>query len=233
MCRQCLDVRPVVRHVPGLGPVHAAASYGGAVRSAIIHYKDRRRRDLRPVLAALLSSAIAASRAAEPSGSGLRPDTPGPLPPGSGRARPVLVPVPSTARADPERGGDHMRRLARSAGRAEGLRSAPILRVARPIEDAAGLSAQARRDNIAGAYVCHPRRTMGPAGGSIRWPAVRAGPVILVDDVITTGASLLEAARTLRAAGYHIQGVAVVAVVPLAVRLGSRVSDRDRTPGRR
>ena len=193
VCVECLDVRPVVRYVPGLGAVHGAASYGGPVRSAIIHYKDRRRRDLRALLAAMLASAVAAARASN-----------GDV---SGQARPLLVPIPSTRRAARERGGDHMRRLATSAGRAERLHSAPILRVNRPIDDAAGLGAKARRANIAGAYICRK--------------SLRAGPVILVDDVITTGASLLEAARTLRAAGYVVQGVAVVAIVPLAVRIGS------------
>lgn len=202
VCAQCLDVRPVVRYVPGLGAVHGAASYGGAVRAAIIHYKDRRRRDLRAVLAALLGSAVAAARASAAHDSG--------------PVRPLLVPIPSTQRAARDRGGDHMRRLAISAGRAERVRSAPILRVNRPIEDAARLGAQARRDNIAGAYVC---RT-----------SARAGPVILVDDVITTGASLLEAARTLRTAGYRVEGVAVIAIVPLAARINSPAA-RARSPG--
>ena len=119
VCAQCLDVRPVVRYVPGLGAVHGAASYGGAIRSAIIHYKDRRRRDLRALLAALLGSAVAAARVSPtgvPDRDSGRAD--------SGRARPLLVPIPSTERAARERGGDHMRRLAASVGRAERLRSA-------------------------------------------------------------------------------------------------------------
>ena len=126
--------------------------------------------------------------------------------PRSGPTRPVLVPIPSTARAARERGGDHMRRLAASAGRAERLGSAPILRVARPNRGRG-------RAWGAGPPRQHRRRLRlshrpGPC------------PVILVDDVITTGASLLEAARTVRAAGHRVQGVAVVAIVPLAQRTG-------------
>ena len=59
----------------------------------------------------------------------------------------------------------------------------------------------ARTANITGAYVC---RGVAPA---------RAGPVILVDDVITTGASLREATRCLTAAGYRVSACAVIALV--------------------
>jgi orotate phosphoribosyltransferase len=44
--------------------------------------------------------------------------------------------------------------------------------------------------------------------------------VILVDDVITTGASLREATRCLKAAGYRVEGFAVIALVPAKRRIG-------------
>ena len=131
VCRDCLDVRPAVRFVPGLGPVHAAASYGGAVGAAIVHYKDRRRRDLRTVLAALLSSAVSAARA----------DL------GAATEAPLLVPVPSTARAARARGGDHMRRLAASVARRQHAPTLALLRVDRPMDDATGLGVSARAAN--------------------------------------------------------------------------------------
>jgi predicted amidophosphoribosyltransferase len=197
ICGACAHVRAAVRFVPGLGPVHAAASYGGAVRAAIIHYKDRRRRDLRGPLTTWLSSAVAAARAelTDPGDAAFAPT-----------GLPILVPVPSTTRAARERGGDHMRRLATSVARRHRLRADALLRVGRPIEDAAGLGAAARAANVAGAYVCRRR------------PPVRSGPVILVDDIVTTGASLREAARCLSAAGYRVQGFAVIALVPAGRR---------------
>lgn len=215
MCAGCADVRPAVRFVPGLGSVHAAASYGGAIRAAIIHYKDRRRRDLRAPLAALLSAAVGAARAELAQG---RCEALGPRRPGSsaGVDAPVLVPVPSTTRAARERGGDHMRRLASSVARRQRLRCDALLRVGRPIQDAAGLGAAARTANVAGAYVCR--------GGA---PA-RAGPVILVDDVITTGASLREATRCLTAAGYRVQAFAVIALVSAERRIGANRRDVTR-----
>ena len=124
-------------------------------------------------------------------------------------ALPVLVPVPSTGRAARERGGDHMRRLAASAARRHGLRADAVLRVGRSIDDAAGLGAAARTANVAGAYVC------------LRPALAGAGPVILVDDVITTGASLREAARCLSAAGYRVRAFAVIALVPAHQRVGT------------
>jgi predicted amidophosphoribosyltransferase len=207
LCTDCSDVRPAVRFVPGLGPVHAAASYGGAVRAAIIHYKDRRRRDLRAQLAAWLDDAVGAARAGMAQGPAraLIPGDPGTH---VAVAAPVLVPVPSTARAARDRGGDHMRRLAMSVARRQRLRADGLLRVGRPIQDAAGLGAAARTANVAGAYVC---RGVAPA---------RAGPVILVDDVITTGASLREATRCLTAAGYRVAGFAVIALVPAERPIG-------------
>lgn len=51
-----------------------------------------------------------------------------------------------------------------------------------------GLAFEERRRNVAGAFAADPRR-------------IRGARLVLVDDVVTTGATLGEAARTLRAAG--------------------------------
>jgi predicted amidophosphoribosyltransferase len=109
----------------------------------------------------------------------------------------VLVPVPSRRAAVRARGHDHALRLARRAGRELGLAAVPLLRPARRIGDSAGLDAAARAANLAGSV-----RVSG---------CVPAGPVVLVDDVVTTGASLAEAARTLAARGVHVHGAATVA----------------------
>ena len=61
-----------------------------------------------------------------------------------------------------------------------------------------GASRQERLDHVRDAFWVAPERV----------PAVRGQAVVLVDDVMTTGASLYEAARALRAAGAaHITGV--------------------------
>ena len=109
----------------------------------------------------------------------------------------VLVPVPSSTQAVRARGHDHARRLAAAAGRRLGVRSAAVLVQARRVDDQAGLDAAARSSNLAGALVAR-RRLDGLA-------------VVVVDDVVTTGATLAEAARALEAAGADVRGAAVVA----------------------
>ena len=109
----------------------------------------------------------------------------------------VLVPVPSARAAVRVRGHDHARRLAAAAGLRGRLRSAALLTGARAVADQSGLDAAGRAANLTGALVA--RRPL---------PGLA---VVVVDDVVTTGATLTEAARALRAAGADVRGAAVVA----------------------
>jgi len=109
----------------------------------------------------------------------------------------VLVPVPSARAAVRSRGHDHALRLATAAARSRRLSAAALLVPARRVADQSGLSAQERAANLSGA---------------LRVPRPLAGlPVVVVDDVVTTGATLVEAARALRAGGARVRGCAVVA----------------------
>jgi predicted amidophosphoribosyltransferase len=119
------------------------------------------------------------------------------LTPGAGT---VVVPVPSSARAVRARGHDHARRLAAVAARRLGLPCRSLLRPVRPVADSAGLGVAAREANLRGALAA--RRPL---------PGV---DVLVVDDVVTTGATLREAVRALRAADAVVRGVVVVAVTP-------------------
>lgn len=110
----------------------------------------------------------------------------------------VVVPVPSSAAAVRARGHDHARRLAAVAARRLALRSRPLLRPARAVADNAGLGVAERAANLRGALIA--RRSLVGVD------------VLLVDDVVTTGATVREAVRALRAAGATVCGVAVVAV---------------------
>jgi predicted amidophosphoribosyltransferase len=77
----------------------------------------------------------------------------------------------------------------------------PALAVRRSVRDQAGLDRAARSANLAGSV-----RLRRSAVGRLRGRAV-----VLVDDVVTTGATLAEAARVLRASGLDVVGAAVVA----------------------
>jgi predicted amidophosphoribosyltransferase len=110
----------------------------------------------------------------------------------------LLCPVPSSRRAVRQRGHDHAMRLA--TGAADRLGGGAVARrllgQARALADQSGLTTAQRAANLAGALVAVT--APGP-------------PVVVIDDVITTGATLVEATRALRAAGHEVLGAAVVA----------------------
>jgi predicted amidophosphoribosyltransferase len=112
----------------------------------------------------------------------------------------VLVQVPVRRAARRERGGDRLARLVHRAGWQVGRPVLPVLRLIRPVRDSVGLGAAERAENLAGAM------------RAIRPPA-RATPCVVVDDILTTGSTLLEARRALRAAGWAVRAGAVVALV--------------------
>jgi predicted amidophosphoribosyltransferase len=82
-----------------------------------------------------------------------------------------------------------------------GVEVLPVVRIVRGMVDQAGLDARARAANLGGALAV-PRRFASHLHG-------RA--VVVVDDVITTGASIDETARAVRAAGADVLCAAVVA----------------------
>ncbi|MEU7199977.1 phosphoribosyltransferase family protein [Streptomyces sp. NPDC045470] len=118
----------------------------------------------------------------------------------------LLIPVPSARRAVAGRGHDPVRRIALAAARDLRREGVPVrvlsaLRQRRTVADQAGLSARQRLANVSGALTVVP--------GAVRLLA--EAPVVLVDDLMTTGASLAEAARAVRAAGGRVVGAGVVA----------------------
>jgi len=138
-----------------------------------------------------------AHRLSRPLGAALAWATAGLLP---GRGPVVLLPVPSASATVRERGEDVTWRLAQEASvwlRRAGVdaRASRGLRHSRAVGDQSHLDALERERNLAGGMVA--------AAGTI--------PVIVVDDITTTGATLREAVRAVQATGRPLWGAAVVA----------------------
>jgi predicted amidophosphoribosyltransferase len=182
----------------GLPPPWAVTAYDAEVRAMIVAHKEEGRLGLVRPLGDALGAAAAAAAAAIP-GARVR----------SGWRAPetlVLVPVPSRRSAVRVRGHDPTLRLARRAAlrlRADEriVEVLPVVRIARRLADQAGLDAAQRAANLQRALAVPDRLAV----------AVRGRQIVVVDDVITTGASIAETTRALEAAGATVAGAAVVA----------------------
>jgi predicted amidophosphoribosyltransferase len=182
-CPSCRPPLTVTQLVlPGDLITVAAAEYEGGVRTALLAYKERGLRRLASALAAYLTHAI--DRVLN-----------------QARGDPVLVAVPSRAAAARQRGGDHLLRMVRALSLGSGVEVRSPLRLVGSVADSAGLDTAQRAANLRNRMLAAPS-TSDDLGRS----------VILVDDIVTTGATLTEAARALTAAGWQVAGAATVAV---------------------
>jgi predicted amidophosphoribosyltransferase len=222
-------------------PVWALAENDGPVRRVVVAWKDGGRADVTPWLAAVVARAAAGVAAELPTvASPTRapvtgttatgataagapatgatvagPGVTGPVTGGSvvaGHGRVVVVPAPPSPRGRARRGEDlvgalaaaHAAALGRAGppGAAGRVASAPALRLAGGGRDQVGLGVHGRAANLTGRV--RVRR---------RWAPVVAGArVLLVDDVLTTGATLAACRTALEQAGALVTGALVLAV---------------------
>lgn len=176
----------------GLVTPWAASPFEGTVQALVVGHKDHGQWGHRRLLGDLLAAAVAAAVATLPPAETV-----------------LLVPVPSRPGAVRRRGYDPL--VAITATAARRLRRGRDVRVARVlvsrggVADQAGLGAAQRAVNVVGSM-------RGRSGAVGRWARrVGAAHVVVVDDVITTGATAREAQRALTAVGLAPVAVAAVA----------------------
>lgn len=204
LCARCAGglagaVPRLVRPSPapsGLPRVYASLPYDGQVRALLLAHKERGALGLAGPLGQLLAAAVWEARAGASDSARRRAES-GPL---------TLVPVPSARRAVARRGHDPVRRIAGVAARelrrgGAAARVLTVLRQRRTVADQAGLTARQRALNLSGAL------ELAPGGERL----LAGGMTMLVDDVMTTGASLAEATRTVVGRSQTVVAAAVVA----------------------
>lgn len=168
-------------------PVVCALDYRGPTRQVLYRYKDHSIRQLAASLTPPLAESIAF--AADRAGIPMR--------------QILLTPMPTRRIGIRRRGFDATANLVYRAAKkinVHGVR--PLLVDTRAEGGAKHLGALEREQRAIDAFRLSREHTLP------------AQPVILVDDIVTTGATIKEAAETLLLAGVHLVGVATVAGTP-------------------
>lgn len=189
----------------GFPPAWSGTSYTGVVRQLLPAYKDEGRTDLRGVLGAWFRRAFDVAVSADPVVAEC-----------ISSGRPVYVaPAPSSPAARRTRGRDPLRDLVVTALGAEP--AFPVIDAfgyTRRVRDQAGLASAERARNLGGALRVR-RRAAGELVGQV---------CVIADDVVTTGATVAESARALRAVG-------VAQVIAVTVAATPRLTGGSRGPG--
>jgi len=182
----CRLPQPAARWASPL-PVFAWGHYTGALKRVIAALKYEGARSL----AAPLGEALAQSWQDQS--------------PQAGAGDLTVVPVPMHARKRRQRGFDQAELLARSFYRASGLPlQASGLQRAEATAPQFGLRREERARNLEGSFAL-----------GIRWHRhPPTGPVLLLDDIYTTGTTARAAAEALRARGIRPCGIVAVALAP-------------------
>ncbi|HEY8700393.1 MAG TPA: phosphoribosyltransferase family protein [Arthrobacter sp.] len=172
-------------------PVVAAGVYREELAQALLSFKRHGQYALRSVLAKGLGKAFAAAM--------------------DGTDAVFLVPVPSSAGAFVKRGFSPVHLLLGSLGQVSPLAGTPVLDVLRKTRhgNVVGRLSGGQKGLGRGARVNRVRGSMRVAGRKRK--TVSGRRCVIVDDVLTTGATLSEAARALHLAGAAVEGAVVLA----------------------
>lgn len=179
-CAPCLASAVRVRRLPlddaqrgALSEAWALGLYHGPLRALLLPLKFKNRRDGLDALKTFLDAA-------------------GEKLPQAGRGQELVVPVPLFTAKEKARGGNQTEMIFRDWLTARGWTWRRALVRTRETEPQFGLPAPQRMENIRGAFA--------PADDISR-EEMAGKTILLVDDIFTTGATLAECARTLKAAG--------------------------------
>lgn len=198
VCVECwersVDLRCHEVEAPGLPPITVGARYDGMARDAMHALKERGVLAMADPIGAWLALAVAESGAREPL---------------------VLIPIPAHRRSMATRGVDTLDRIARQASRvlhAAGREIRVMHALQRTLDRGrqVGMSARERRVAVAGAMTVRASALTGTAGASL----------VVIDDVVTTGATVAEAVRALSVAGLQVAAVAAACGTPRSGQSG-------------
>jgi predicted amidophosphoribosyltransferase len=112
----------------------------------------------------------------------------------------TLISVPSRKSAVRKRGRDFLKTLTTDIGLDLNIPTTSALSHHRKVRDQSQLNITQRSQNISGAFAVSPQFAALTSPGNI------APKLIIIDDLITTGATLTEAIRALRTAGFTVLG---------------------------
>lgn len=119
-----------------------------------------------------------------------------------------LIPIPSRPKAIRSRGQDFLQLITQDLAEQFHIPMLPILGYSRRVKDQSGLNSKERWNNLSDSLVV---RINSPKSENLR--------VLLIDDLVTTGATLLSAEKALNQAGIRAIG-AVTACVAQPLRYG-------------
>lgn len=194
-------------------PVVALAVNTGSVRRAVGAWKDGGRADLTPWFAAVAARAVPGVETALAGVARAGVAATGAV----DRMPLVVVPAPPSPHGLARRGEDLVARvagtLAGGIGRSRPATVERALRLGGRGSDQVGLGVRGRAANLAGRVRVRRRSR----------PALAGADVLLVDDVLTTGATLAACRSALEAVGARPVGAVVLAVTPPPGASGGRL----------
>ena len=173
-CRECLAswrITPAIRLIDAI-PIFSPVLYDTRARSVVLGAKERSERLSRSFIVESISSVIEK------------------IDPGNALA---LVPIPSSGRAMRKRGDDFLARVVDEVAirNPRRLRRLSLLDFKKEVLDQSGLSIQNRANNLNGSLRILKR---------VRHELRDLPPLVIIDDVVTTGSTMRAAIAALKAA---------------------------------